>query len=218
MPFGDLQYYAEHGMLEIRTWLDLSVGELFRLTETIEGKTVPLGVGFDKYHDYAILEPVEVRKIFRASSKTAVHNFRPLSNADIIRPIHHSEQALLAANDLVVSSAERDRFEEVHGIDSSSERPQAPLSASPEQALSFSGRAGTMWRIVWHFQDRCRERTVYESLNKESEYLASWASTNIKAQSPKAKSIRNAIRAKYREYTSSLAMTAEINTASKELI
>jgi hypothetical protein len=185
----------------------LPVGELFRLTETIEGKIVPVDVGFDRYHDYAIVEPEDVRLIFRASNKTPIHKFRPLSKADIIRPIHPSEHALLAANDLVVSGAERDRFEQTHNIgfttDHCANGPNLDGFCGAMPPTSFAGRPSIMRKITDHFVERCKANVLEPSLQKEGDYLFSWAQLHIKSsQIPTTQTIRTAIRVRYREHAS----------------
>jgi hypothetical protein len=206
---ADVQYYAVHGMLDVQTWLDMPAVKLYRLKKTVDGDHVPVNVGLDSYHDYVVVDPRELRKIFRNDGKSPIAKYRPVSKADFIKPFIPTDGVPVAANDLVVSRAERDRFERTHGMELHIDRDAITPDVSLELSESFSGRNSIMWRIVRHFQERCRDKVVHETLQKESNYLATWAEENIQAQTPKPKSIRNAMRAKYRDYIAGTSKIAD---------
>lgn len=194
---ADLRYFAEQGLLEVQAWLDETMVKIFRNTRTEDGTLASIQIGIGTYKGHAIVEPDELRKIFSASPQP-VFFFRNPHNGEAIK-IHHNNKnpPSIGIEDLVISRKERDRFETAHGID-----PAAPQgTARTPRTHSFGGRPSVMHIILREFSRRCAEKTVASSLQKESDALELWAMENIQgAQSPKSKSIMNAIRADYREY------------------
>jgi hypothetical protein len=170
----DLYYYAERGLLEVQTWLEDSV---YSLKKPEDGDVVPVLVGLDDYKGYAVVEPEELRKIFRSDSRS-----------------------LISAHDLVVSRTERDRFESTYEINCCCERAARAAKCDPgKPPMSFVGRPSVMHRILTHFKERCDQEEIKSSLQKESDYLAAWAAEHITdSQPPQSKAIMNAIRADYR--------------------
>lgn len=203
-PMTDIQYFAEHGMLDVQTWLDLPAVELFRLKKTEDGDRVPVSVGLDSYHDYVVVDPTELRKIFRSEGRSPIAKYRPVTSADLIKSLVPSHRVLVAANDLVVSRADRDEFERAHGIVCGANRGVYATStnmghAPPTTHVSFAGRPSVMHRIVQHFDERRTQKVLNGSLQKEGEYLYAWAQSNITdSQIPGARTIMNAIRVPYR--------------------
>jgi len=59
-----------------------------------------------------------------------------------------------------------------------------------------------MYQVRQHFLERGEHGMLLPSLQQEADYLCDWAAENIKNnQPPKAKSIMNAIRDDYRQYS-----------------
>ena len=196
-------------MLDVQTWLDVPAAEFYLYKKTEDGDTVPVTMGLDSYHDYIVVDPRELRKIFRSDGKSLIATYRPVSRADLIKPFVPPEGVFVAANDLVVSRAARDHFERMHGIECVAERPASTTSPSgspsiPSPLVSFPGRPSIMRRITDHFEERCNNQTLEKSLQREGDYLVAWAENNIpNVQIPTARTIRNTIRAQYRDYISS---------------
>ena len=191
---ADLRYFAEHGMLEMQTWLDETMVMISRKARTLEGVVVPVQAGVGTYKGYAVVEPDELRKIFSSSPQPIVL-FRNPHTDEAIKIHRNHKKPLIGIEDLVVVKTERDAFETKHGIDVS-QTPSAPAALS-----SFSGRPSTMHSVFKEFYRRCELGLVATSLQKEAQYLSAWAAENIQnAQTPKAKTIMNVLRPEYRAH------------------
>ncbi len=175
-PIADVQYYAVHGMLEVQVWLSLPG---VRIKHSGSSTVARL----DDYEGYIVVEVKDLRRIFRSDG---THN-------------------RILPEDLVVSREERDRFESTHGIKCHFEldaNTVKPATHTVTPVVSFPGRPSVMRRITAHFEERCEKRMLERSLQKEGDYLVTWADEHIAdVQIPTARSIRNAIRTQYREYS-----------------
>lgn len=169
---ADVQYYAVRSMLEVETWVRVPAVRIKRYANNALASD---------FEGYAAVDPAELRRIFRGEET----------------------DLRIAAEDLVVSREERDRFERDHDIVNDAER--TPISAEKYQdsalPVSFPGRPSVMRRIVAHFEERSAGKMLERSLQKESECLVAWAEKHIPdVQIPTSRTIRNAIRTRYREY------------------
>lgn len=190
----DVRYYAEHGLLEIQTWLPETIVKLYRNKRTEDGEMAPVPVGVSSYKGYAIVEPDELRKIFRNSPR-AVSKFKNPNNIDLIKILDDRKKFMVAVEDLVVCKCERDRFEHAYGLDA-----RTDVSPSAVPMPSFSGRPSVMHRVAAEFERRCASGEVKPSLRQEAMFLAAWAKESIDdAQSPTAKTIMNVLRPQYQK-------------------
>ena len=167
---ADVHYYAVHGMLEVETWRRVPAVRIKRYANSA------LAADFE---GYAAVEPAELRRIFRGEE------------TDI----------RVTEDDLVVSREERDRFERAHKIECIQQTAGNGGGAEPTAApVSFPGRPSVMRRITTHFDQRRRDKALEKSLQREGDYLAAWAALHIsESQLPTARTIRNAIRAQYKD-------------------
>lgn len=169
---ADIQYYAVRGMLKVETWVRVPAVRIKRYANSA------LATDFE---DYVPVDPAELRRVFRGEET----------------------DLRIVPEDLVVSREERARFERAHDI--TIHPKPAPISAESDQAsaltVSFPGRPSVMRRITDHFEARRQEKTLEKSLQREGDYLVAWAEKHISdVQIPTARTIRNAIRTRYREY------------------
>ena len=146
--------------------------------------------GLRSHQGYAIVETYELRKIFKDTvAETA--KFIDLKTAELLKL--HRCRTRIGIDDLMISRAERDRFEREHEI-----LPHiVPVNG---HAPSFAGRPSIMHQIIGHFEERLAAGVVAESTQRESIYLSTWARRNLPGvQVPQPKSIANAIRAQHRK-------------------
>jgi len=192
----DIQYYAVHGQLEVMTWVDIGVINIYRLKKTEDGECVSVLTGLSSYKDYALVASKELRQIFRSGSHI-LRSFLTLKDHSLIE-IHNGYAGYEVTNhDLVIHRRERDRFEHIHALSNllhNEQKQRTPVK-------SYPGRPSSMYQVQKHFLERCHQKAVLPSLQQEATYLSHWALDNIKDfHPPKAKSIMNAIRDYYRQH------------------
>ena len=181
----DLHYLAANGALEVQAWIEIPPVEFPQHAPPDSGSTdIPSLVTLT---GYASLRPDYVRKVLRGEPG----------------------QLQIYPDDLVVSREARDGFEQAHNIEASIDSSSKSSAVTIELPDRFPGRSSTMWRIKKHFRERCEKDTVYETLQREGDYLAAWAAQTIDGQTPKSKSIRNTLRSEYSKYKSSRASQAQ---------
>ncbi len=201
VPLSDIQYYAAHGILEILVWLQNDIVNVYSLKKTEDGEKVPVPSGLKAYKGYAVLEPDQLRGVFRGGSHQ-IRQFKVPANQDLLE-IHGSQAGYqVTVDDLVISRDERDRIEICHAMACSC----SSHDSSNCQPISLSGRPSAMNHVRQHFMERCERKQTQPSLQKEAVYLSNWAIENIKeGHLPKLKTIKNAIRADYRQYSNGVA-------------
>ncbi len=202
-----VRYYAEHDELEVQTWLNDIDVDVLQIIETKNGETAFIKRGIQTYCDYAILKPIELRKVFRFQEGYAVYNFLALNGEQLLTIRNQKTRYIINITDLVISRSERDRFEQRYDICiTNMKRP----GAANGNTTSFAGRPSVMRRITEYFDARHAQGLTEPSLQREANMLAIWAAEHLDdAQVPKAKSIMNAIRPKYRALNSDNASAVE---------
>jgi hypothetical protein len=190
MTFEEMRYYGEHGTLQMLTWLGDVTVKVYRLKKTEDGDMVPVANGIRDHREYAIVEPYELRKIFRENA-SETSKFVDLHTSELLKL--HLCRYKVSVDDLMISKAERDRFEREHEI-----LPHTmPVNG---HGPSFAGRPSVMHLIIGHFEERLANGVVAESTQRESIYLNTWAKKNLNGvQVPTPKTIANAIRAQHRK-------------------
>lgn len=117
----DIKYYVEHGELLACCWLDMR--EVMRYLPQKERCSITCE--YVNYEGYVGLKPCDCRKIFRCG-KYKIVNFIDLEQEGFeIALTPHSRDALIHLKEIVVSKAERSRFEKQHGlhVSKASQRP-----------------------------------------------------------------------------------------------
>lgn len=191
----DVRYYAENGLLEIQTWLPEIIVKLFRNKKTEDGEIAPVQIGVSDYKGYAIVEPDELRKIFRNSPRP-VNRFKCPRSGDPIKIFDPRTRFMVAIEDLVVSKTERDRFEKECGIEITDCPRQIKISPQPP---SFSGRPSVMHKIEKEFYARAASGILLPTLAGECRHLQAWAKAEITGeQTPSWRGIANALRIQYK--------------------
>jgi hypothetical protein len=177
---ADMQYYSVHGMLEVETWLSMPGVRIKQFGDRPTNNALATS-RLDDFEGYVVVEPDELRRIFRQDGT----------------------QPRILQEWLVISREERARFENAYEIecccDRSANTANPGMHATP--AVSFPGRPSVMRRITAQFEERCKQQALESSLQKEGDYLVAWAEKHIPdVQIPTAHTVRNAIRARYREH------------------
>jgi hypothetical protein len=194
---ADLRDYAEQGQLEIQIWLDESIVKVYRLKKTEDGEIAPVSTGIINYKGYVILEPFKVRRIFR-EQKAMIHKFTSLDRKELFK-LPQSEGCPVSVDDLMVSRAERDRFEIANQI--------TPINGSYYPGISpdtktgivpiSAGRPSIMKRITEQHLARVAKGEALSPMTAEARYLRGWARDAIPgAQIPAAKTILNNLSSK----------------------
>ncbi len=197
----DIRYYAENGELEMQVWLgDIEITR-FNYEER-DKEPVTVYWGAKKYNDFAIIEPLKVRDVFR-SGNYKIKEFVSLDRKYLLTLKDINRDFYIAVDDLIVSHQERDRFENKYDLYVPSMKIRQ-LAKIP----TFAGRPSIMRQIIAHLEERIANQTAEPSLGKEAAYLHNWANAVIPpdVQIPQPRSIMNGIRKKYRNYA--LAMIA----------
>lgn len=185
----DLRDYAEQGQLEIQIWLDEAILKVYRLKKTEDGETAPVPTGVTSHRGYVIVEPFELRKIFR-DQKAAVKKFTSLDRKDLFKLHQQSEARCVAVEDLMVSRCERDRFEVANGIKVAS----ACIIANTKTGIMpvSSGRPSVMGRITERYVVRKKAGDAMPTLMAEAKCLRLWAQEEMPGvQIPAVKTIHN---------------------------
>lgn len=108
----DIKYYVEHGEPLACCWLDMR--EVMRYLPQKERCSITCE--YMNYEGYVGLRPCDCRKIFRCG-KYKIVNFIDLEQEGFeIALTPHSRDALIHLKEIVVSKAERSRFEKQHGL------------------------------------------------------------------------------------------------------
>lgn len=190
ITFEEMRYYGEHGMVQMLSWLNDVTVKTYKIKKTEDGDLVPVAGNIRPCCDYAIVEPYELRKIFR--DKIAdTSKFVDMKTGELLKL--HRCQYKISVDDLMISKSERDRFEHKHEI-------LPHITTTQGHAPSFAGRPSVMHRIIGHFEERLANGVVAESTQRESIYLNTWAKKNLNGvQVPTPKTIANAIRAQHRK-------------------
>ena len=210
----DLKYYAEHDLLQMQAWCSEIVVKFFCMKRTEDGEIIPALTGVNSYNGYAILAPEELRKVFRNTHAPEIRKFKSSDNLCLMELFDSRASVEFSIDDLVVSRAERDRFELAHNIDCCCERA-AQAARGDMQLPSFAGRPSVMHKVMEHFKERCVLNSVYPSLAKEADYLSNWAEQNISdCQAPKTKTIKNVLRDNYRIYNENLSQSSGLQSAA----
>ncbi len=186
----DIRYCAEHGLIQIQTWLPDQIVKSYCSKKTVDGEIVQVCIGVNTYNGYALISPDGLRNIFRKSPQP-IEWFKNPTNDDLLRIINVDNRLMIATEDLVICKHEHDRFEKEYQL--------APLNNSTTPP-SFAGRPSTMAIVIKEFERRCEQNSLADNLSAEGKALSEWAEVNIDSlQTPKPRTIMNSIRTKYRE-------------------
>jgi hypothetical protein len=193
----DVRYFAEHGQLEVQTWLPETIMKIYRNKRTEDGEVVPIQVGVTNYKGYAIVEPDELRNVFHASPHSVL-KFRSVANKDFLKIYDGHAKYMVSIEDLVVCKEERDRFESQFALPLDIQESAMNNRINPTP-ISFSGRPSVMHKIEQQLLVRSQSNALLPTLAAESRYLHAWAKENIAGeQIPTARTIGNAMRTKYK--------------------
>ena len=200
LSVADVQYHIIHEQLNVLAWIDIRQSCIDTLKRKVGDEAIYEVSGPLPYMGYANISAWEVRqilrndgheiKIFICSNRLEVHAIRENYDGYTVVP-----------EDLVISLAERDRFERLHEF-SYAEHDRLP-SIFPE--VCFPGRPSVMHKIRQHFSERRDQGLVLSSLQCEAEYLSDWATKNISDMPvPKPRSISKTLGQEYRLYKASV--------------
>ena len=186
----DLGYFAERGRLEVHAWLSDAVVAIYVSKQTADGETVPVQVGLNSLTGYHVVEPAELRKVFRTDQPVEVRRFMSLDQRHMYATPYNATGCKITLGALEISIAERDRFEAEHNL------KQRVVPANKTGGASSSvGRPSVMIGIIEHHRQRVTRGETETSLAAEARYLRSWAQKGRKdAHAPALKTIENNLR------------------------
>ena len=209
ISLSDVQHYAETGKLICSVHIDIRLTQVGIFKEQANGFRE-----FQSEKEIYIEGPVGIvpsdcRKVFRNNQTDSIVFRSLIHNGQYLRLVDQQGKPIqIEPKDIVVRKFDRDNFEKEHRLEPSSEEVKI-LSFKEDNSSGyihpkgFSGRPSIMFKIEQKMKDRSKNSTLEESLSKESEYLYNWAKNNIKnVQIPKPASIRNALRAEYKNLKS----------------
>lgn len=207
----DIRYFAEHGELELLTWIPDKILKVFKCKRTEDGEPVWLQTAVTNYKGYVVVEPDELRKIFHLSPHP-VSKFQSMSTEDRFEIWDGGDVFTVGIDDLVVSRIEREKFEERFALP---REDKESGSREIRNYASFSGRPSVMHKIEHEMQNRAQTNALCPSLAAESRYLHDWAKINIPTQQvPTARGISNALRSTYKLLSG--ADSSDNRTVSKD--
>jgi hypothetical protein len=192
---ADLRDYAEQGQLEVQVWLDDSVLKVYRLKKTEDGETAAIPTGVTGHRGYVIVEPFELRKIFR-EQKAAIKKFASLDRRDLFKLHPQSECHPVAVDDLMISRVERDRFEIANQIVPVNGALGLTSANKTGIEATSAGRPSIMKRITKHHLSRVAKGETLPTMTAEAHYLRNWARDTLQGvQVPAVKTIMNNLSA-----------------------
>jgi len=192
----DMGYFAERGKLEIQTWLSDVLITQYKPKKTEDGEIVPVQVGIVVLTGYYVVDPVELRKVFRSQDAASVRKFLSVDRQDVFSFQYKPEGILINILALEISKSERDRFEHENKISS-----RSLSSTKTGIASSSAGRPSIMKKITERFVERVETGEIEPSLSAEARYLREWIMDEYgDIQAPAIKTIANNLRPHYAAY------------------
>ncbi|MDE1901040.1 MAG: hypothetical protein KGI37_05265 [Alphaproteobacteria bacterium] len=193
LSIQDLGYFVERGLLGVHTWLSDAVVAVYVPKKTADGETVPVQVDMDSLTGYYVVEPVELRKVFRTEQPVEVRRFLSLDQQKMYATPYNAKGCLLTVGTLEISITERDRFEAEHNL------KQRILPANKTGFTSPSaGRPSVMTGIIEQYRQRLARGEIESSLAAEARFLRAWAQKEMKdVRTPAYQTIVNNLRPHY---------------------
>ena len=191
----DVRYYMEHGHVVVKTWIDKQIVKYYVAKKTVDGEQAFVKRDPKQFEGYAIIEPEIIRSVFKEGLARAIRFCCPQKES-FYKVIQNELAPIIKVKDLVVSRRELIKFEQTYKVS-----PALALQDNmPQKGMSFPGRPSVMHKIMAEMHRRQEAGVMESSLKKEAEALLTWAQNILgtDAQLPKAKSVQNAIRDKYR--------------------
>lgn len=194
----DLRYYAEHGMLTLQTWLSDTIFKMYRHKRTEDGDIAPVQIGVTNLKGYVVVEPDELRKVFR-HDRHAVSLFRSPNGTDLLKIYETRKNPTVSVTDLVIAKAERDRFERENGIVVPERIAQLrPAGKTGIMALQ-TGRPSAMGKVLTLFDQRLARNETAPTLAAEARILHDLTrAAHPDIAIPTVKTITNNLRPIYR--------------------
>ncbi|MDD3182645.1 MAG: hypothetical protein PHD48_07585 [Alphaproteobacteria bacterium] len=195
----DLAYFAERGQVEVQTWLSDALITQYTLKKTEDGEVVPVETGIVILKGYYIVDPDELRKVFRSNSPVEVRRFFSLDRRDVFSFRINLAGFLVGAHSLEISKAERDRFEACHNI----VIQRTPTNKTGILPTSL-GRPSAMKRITKRFNERASMGAIEPTLQAEARVLREWAKNEWSdIPAPALKTIANNLRPHFQNFRAS---------------
>lgn len=194
----DLRYYAEHGMLALQTWVSDTVFKMYRHKRTEDGEIAPVQVGITNLKGYVVVEPDELRKVFR-HDRHPVSLFRAPNGTDLLKIYEARKKPTVSITDLVIAKAERDRFEVENGILVPERLAQLRSVGKTGIVPTQTGRPSIMGAVLVLFEQRAVRHETAPTLAEEARILHDLTRAAYPDQAvPTVKTITNNLRPVYR--------------------
>ena len=114
-PIHNLQYYAEHGLLEMQAWFSEVVVRLLGFKRTEDGELVETQVGIASYKGYAVMDAEELRRIFRAYDMPKIRKFKSTDSQEFMELFDSRDFFPISINDLVISHMQNTILKQTNG-------------------------------------------------------------------------------------------------------
>lgn len=208
---ADLKYYAVNGHLEVSAFLLRAYIEAGRFVKTPEGQMYPQLES--RHHVRRGLQPIrpdDLEVIFK-KGQTVVTAFKPEEGEDW-RDVcddgseSYETELTISRDDLFITRAERDRFEQANEIEPSVPRKHAPKPQVEDEGYvepnryrtGLPGRPTSRHLFDGEFQRRVATKEYEQTLVAEARALAKWLEREH-PDGPRAtaKTIANHIRHEY---------------------
>jgi hypothetical protein len=189
----ELGYSAERDLLEVQTWLSNAVVAVHVSKKMADGEPIPVQVGLSSLTGYFIVEPGELRRVFRTDQPVEVRRFISLDRQEMYTMLYNVGGYMLSTEALEISDIERNRFEIEHNL----KKRTMPTNKTGISTSSV-GRPSVRKRLAELFEERLAQGKAEATLPEEARYLYAWAQSEWGVErAPALKTITNNLRPHY---------------------
>lgn len=197
LSLRDITYLAERRKLEVQTWLSDVVVARYALMKIEGGDLAPVQIGLVSLTGYFVVDPDELRKVFRATQQVAeIRKFISLDGNDLYSIPYNNVGPSVGIGALEISMRERDRFEIEHKL-----KPRVANMNKTGLQSSSVGRPSARDLIIERFDERAAKGEIESHLFAEARYLHAWAQDELGPDdAPAFKTIVNNLRPHFAAY------------------
>jgi hypothetical protein len=191
LSIEDLGYFAERGLLQVQTWLSDAWLIQYQFQKTVGGDVAAVQTGVSSVTGYVIVDPNELRKIFRSPQQsTEVRKFTSPDTEILYAPPFNAQGCVISVGVLEITLEERNRFE----IEWNLNPVAANMNKTGLDSLPL-GRPTIKQLLIARYFERDDRGQAEKTLTAESRYHHAWAQNEWgEERAPKLKTIVNNLR------------------------
>ncbi len=186
----DLGYFAERGLLEVQTWLSDVLLSQYALKKIEGGTFAAVQTRIVSETGYFVIDPDELRKVFRALQSAEVRKFASPNGQDLYSIPFNAVGPSIGIGALEISLQERDRFEIENNL-----KPRASNVNKTGLSSPSIGRPSVKQLIIEHFIKRAAHGEIKPTLYAEARDIHVLVQDKLgNAQTPAFKTVVNNLR------------------------